>query len=149
MMTISPEQGFRYLAGAAFVALGTYLCFAPKEQLFIKMGSTGPPQGAKPIPRLVSSIMALGFAIAGADLILYKFVDSKFPNLTPDRQALFVGALVMLTWGLGSLFAGLNARPGSTIDVRSVGYRQSAFLGAFALLVFALFLAYLALAARH
>jgi hypothetical protein len=36
MLTISPEDWLCYLAGAAFLALGTYLCFAPKEQLFIK-----------------------------------------------------------------------------------------------------------------
>jgi hypothetical protein len=116
------------------------------------MGRTRPPQGAKPIPRLISTIMALGFAIAGADLILYRFIHGKFRTLTPDRQAFFVGTFVMLAWALGNLFAGLNAHPDSalqSLSSKSVGYRFSAFKGAFVCLVFGLFLMFLALTTGH
>ena len=144
-MVNSLDEWFRYGMGTIFLALGISLCFAPKEKLFIQLGSKRPPLGAKPIPRWVSVLISLTIAFVGAGLLTYRLILSKFPWTTPLRLACLGTVCVCLTWGLGELFAGLNACPDFlTVDPKN--YRGSAFLGAFLLLLFALFAAYLAFA---
>ena len=146
-MVNSLDEWFRYVMGAIFLVLGMSLCFAPKEKLFMQIGSKRPPPGAKPIPRWVGVLMSLSYAFLGAGLLAYRLILSKFSRATPLRLACLGAVCVCLTWGLGELFAGLNACS-DLLTVDRKDYRGSAFLGACLLLLFALFAASLAFAAR-
>jgi len=111
------------------------------------MGSKRAPTGARPIPRWVGVLMGLSFAFGGADLFAYKFIASSFPHMTPFRQACLAAICVCLAWGLGELYAGLNART-DLFSIDQKNYRSSAFLGAFVSPLFALTAAYFAFVAH-
>jgi len=145
---VSPlNDWFRYAVGVVAVALGFSLCFAPKEKLLMQLGSKRAPAGAKPIPRWVGALMSLSIAFIGVGLLAYRFIANRFAWATPIRQACVAAVCVGLTWGLGQLFAGLNACP-NFLNVDRDNYRGSAFLGAFVCLLFALAAAYIAFVAR-